>query len=277
MTNPAPAFQMYPNDELANPDILLMDWDARGMHMHYTCIAWNQDPPGTVPADDAVLRKWVANPSDADWERLKPQIFRAWKLEGGRLVHTGLQREFEKQRLYRESRKHGAEARWRGNARASGMQSTRNALQSSSSFIPSSPKKEDIAVQQVPNAAAIPLTDDRQKPSVDADFEAFWKLYPARKGKRIGRPEAIAKWQRLDVNDRRQVLVAVQHYATSELVLRGIGIKDPHRWLKIGKNNEPWRDWIEPESKQTGKELHDGKVDLPRTGFADRDYRTGVF
>ena len=246
------------------------------MHMHYKCIAWNQNPPCTVPDDDAILRRWVGNPSDADWERLRPQIFRAWSPENGRLVHTGLQREFEKQKLYRESRKHGAEARWRGNARASGMQSTCNALLSSSLLIPSSPKKEDIAVPQVANAAAIPLTEDRQKPSVDADFEAFWRMYPARKGKRIGKQEAISKWQRLDANDRQQVLVATRNYATSDLVLNGIGIKDPHRWLRIGKNNEPWRDWIEPE-QQSGRELQNGKVKLPRTGFADRDYREGVF
>ncbi|MDP1769695.1 MAG: hypothetical protein Q8L74_12970 [Nitrospirota bacterium] len=157
------------------------------------------------------------------------------------------------------------------------MQSTSNALQSSSSFIPSSSKREDIAAPQVAKAAAIPLTDGRLKPSVDADFETFWKLYPARNGKRIGKPEAIAKWERLDVNDRQQVLVAIQNYAESNLVSKGIGIKDPHRWLRIGKDNEPWREWIEPESKQTGKELRDGKIELPRTGFADRDYRAGVF
>ncbi|MBS0164744.1 MAG: hypothetical protein JSR29_01550 [Nitrospira sp.] len=84
-------------------------------------------------------------------------------------------------------------------------------------------------------------------PAVDHDFEDFWKSYPARNGKRLGRAEAVQKWNRLKTEDRKQVLIAVHHYANSKLVSEGIGIKDPHRWLINGKGNEPWRDWIEPE------------------------------
>jgi len=84
-------------------------------------------------------------------------------------------------------------------------------------------------------------------PAVDHEFELFWKNYPMRNGKRLGRSEAVQKWNRLKTDDRKQVLIAVRHYASSKLVTEGMGIKDPHRWLKNGKGNEPWRDWIEPE------------------------------
>src|SRR4029077_4323962 len=93
-------------------------------------------------------------------------------------------------------------------------------------------------------------------PAVDKEFDEFWKGYPKRNGKRLGKPEALKKWKSLNVEDRKQVLVAVQHYARSEMVVKGIGIKDPHRWLRSGKDDEPWRDWIEPE--QPSKKLMNG-------------------
>lgn len=114
-------------------------------------------------------------------------------------------------------------------------------------------------------------------PTVDREFERFWNLYPKRSGKRLGKPEALKKWEALNTQDRQQVLVAVQHYASSELAFKNIGIKDPHRWLRSGKDDEPWRDWIEPEQRTNGKEGNNGKPQLPRIGFAERDYREGAF
>jgi len=114
-------------------------------------------------------------------------------------------------------------------------------------------------------------------PTVDPAFEEFWMHYPKRNGKRLEKPEAITKFQSLSPKDRRLVLVAVQNYAASENVQKGVGIMDPHRFLRKDKGHEPWRDWMEPEQRQEGRKQHDGKAHLPRVGFADRDYREGVF
>ncbi|QOJ35584.1 MAG: hypothetical protein HRU82_11815 [Nitrospira sp.] len=97
-------------------------------------------------------------------------------------------------------------------------------------------------------------------PAVDEGFEEFWNRYPMRNGKRVGRSEALRKWQRIPPDQYGQVLIAVQHYATSKTVSEGIGIKDPHRWLRNGNKDEPWREWIEPEHKVTMT-----KSSLPRT------------
>lgn len=100
----------------------------------------------------------------------------------------------------------------------------------------------------------VPVPDhvhDRNRVLVDREFEKFWTHYPMRNGKRIGRPEAVQKWNRLKADDRKLVLIAVQHYASSKNVLAEIGIKDPHRWLRNGKDDEPWREWIEPEQPST--------------------------
>jgi hypothetical protein len=126
----SPAFQFYVKQWLGDRDIILMDWSARGMHLHFMCIAWQEDPPCSLPNNNSYLRKLVGNPRG--WPKLKKQIFRAWKLENKRWVQCGLLREYEKQRCFSESRKLNANKRWH-HASALLGQCTSNALQSSSS------------------------------------------------------------------------------------------------------------------------------------------------
>jgi len=105
-------------------------------------------------------------------------------------------------------------------------------------------------------------------PAVDNEFEEWWENCPMRNGKRLGRPEALRKWKRLKAEDRKLVLIAVRHYASSELVTKGIGIKDPHRWLRDGRD-EPWREWVEPE--QPG--IRNGHA----VSINDKNFHEGVF
>ena len=84
--------------------------DTRAMHMHLVCIAWQQDPPCTLPADDRLLKKWLGNPKR--WSKVRDQILRAWKMIDGRWVSEGLLREYVKQQNYSSSRKLAAEVRW---------------------------------------------------------------------------------------------------------------------------------------------------------------------
>lgn len=115
---------------------------------------------------------------------------------------------------------------------------------------------------------------ERDMPSA-VEFEEFWTHYPMRNGKRLGKPEAYTKFQQLTPNDRPLVLIAVKHYAESELVQKGIGIKDAHRWLRASKGNDPWRDWITPEQK--AKEKANGNSWQRHSGFAEKDYAAGSF
>lgn len=98
---------------LGDDAVLLMDWDARAMHLQLMCLAWQQDPPGCLPADERILRRWVGNPTQQDWEeRLKPQISRAWKLQDGQWIQEGLLREWERQASNSQKRRAAANARW---------------------------------------------------------------------------------------------------------------------------------------------------------------------
>lgn len=84
---------------------------------------------------------------------------------------------------------------------------------------------------------------------LEAFSKTFWDPYPARNGQKKGRPNALRHWIKLTEDERQQVAVAVKHYASSLDVQRGIGIKDPERWLRSGKGDEPWREWLEATPK----------------------------
>lgn len=155
MKSKSPAFQLYVKQWLGDDKVMLMDWDARGMHVHLMCIAWQQEDPCTLPDDDEVLKKWLGNPPD--WERLKKQIFRSWKLENGRWIQQGLLREFNKQREFSESRKKAAEKRWEKethDASALHVESTCNALQSS--FSSSDFNKEKRNIEEEKTKSLVP-------------------------------------------------------------------------------------------------------------------------
>lgn len=109
----SPAFQFYPKQWLGDNNVILMDWDARAMHLHLMCIAWQMEIPCTLPDDDEILQKFVGNPNG--WERLKKQIFRAWRLENGLWIQDGLAREHQKQLDNSDKRRLAAAARWQQN------------------------------------------------------------------------------------------------------------------------------------------------------------------
>jgi uncharacterized protein YdaU (DUF1376 family) len=96
-----PSFQFYPKQWLGDDKIMLMDWDARGMHFHLLCIAWQQPIACSVPADERIIRRWLGSPKD--WPRLKAQIFSAWRLENDRWFQDGLLREFNAQKRRQEN------------------------------------------------------------------------------------------------------------------------------------------------------------------------------
>ena len=90
-------------------------------------------------------------------------------------------------------------------------------------------------------------TERESREMANDEFEQFWNLFPMRNGKRLGKPEALAKFRQLNAGERPLVFMAVRNYAASEMIRNGIGVKDVHLWLRNGRESEPWRDWIEPE------------------------------
>lgn len=73
-------------------------------------------------------------------------------------------------------------------------------------------------------------------------FDEFWKLYPRRKGRKVGKAECLEFWKtKVKEVDIPDLLIAVKNYAESDLAKRDFA-KDPIRFLK----KDYWRDWLEP-------------------------------
>lgn len=152
----ADGFYFNAKQWLGDDAILLMDWDARAMHLHLMCIAWQQKPPGRLPADDHILRRWVGSPSAEDWNnRLKPQILKGWTLEEGFWHQEGLSREWERQTSKTQKRKAAANARWGKEKNKTGSETDA----SGSTPLWSEPLAEDPFLSSVLGKDGEPLTD----------------------------------------------------------------------------------------------------------------------
>lgn len=71
-------------------------------------------------------------------------------------------------------------------------------------------------------------------------FEDFWKVYPKRNGKKVGRKECLEYFKSFANRDRELVIIAAQNYAKSKDAKDGYA-RDPIRFLK----KDFWKDWIE--------------------------------
>lgn len=72
-------FYFIPKKWLGDSNIIAMDWDCRGMHLHLMAIAWQQKKKGFLIDDENLLKKYLNNPTEKDWERIKNQVFSAWQ------------------------------------------------------------------------------------------------------------------------------------------------------------------------------------------------------
>jgi uncharacterized protein YdaU (DUF1376 family) len=232
----APAFQFYPKQWLGDDNVLLMSFEARGMHMHLMCIAWQQEPPCTLPADDEMLRQWVGNPRN--WEKLKAQILRAWRMVDGRWLQAGLLAEYNKQKAYSESRKSSADKRWNKDAYEMHTHSVRNALQSSSST-------SDIKPPIVPQGGPVAVPDSKPKKTkatMTAEqrewFTPWWESYPRKDAKQ---PAEIA-WGRIvrDKATAEAALVGLKAQLPDLLARERDKIPHPATWI----NQMRWTDEI---------------------------------
>lgn len=115
--------------------------------MRLMCAAWQASPPCSIPNDETTLRQLLKTcASDKKWNRVWPQIKRAWKSVKKNphiLIQNGLLRAYKKQREFSKRQKENASKLWihrRSHGRAmaeprhhSGIARAGIALQSSSS------------------------------------------------------------------------------------------------------------------------------------------------
>ena len=92
--------------------------------------------------------------------------------------------------------------------------------------------------------------------SLKSKFEEFWQAYPDRNGKKLERAATCERFEELSEEEQGQVIQAARHYAASQNVRAGIGIRDPKRFLRDGKGSQPWKDWLEPEKPSSNGNGH---------------------
>ncbi len=116
----SPAFQFYVKDWLGDDKVMLMSSGARALHLHFMCLAWQQEPACTLPDDDSMLQAWAANMPDwidlrERWPRLKAEVFRAWTFiaDKGRWLQAGLLKQFKKQQDTSATKRRAANERWK--------------------------------------------------------------------------------------------------------------------------------------------------------------------
>jgi hypothetical protein len=83
--------------------------------------------------------------------------------------------------------------------------------------------------------------------SQDDRFGQFWDAYPRREGRKVGKAQAQAQWQRLKPVDRDLALVAVGHYAAERGGPGQLSPEDAQRWLR----NQRWTEFADPPQPAT--------------------------
>jgi hypothetical protein len=91
-------------------------------------------------------------------------------------------------------------------------------------------------------------THKRQKTIKDiymCHFKKFWEVYPPRNGRKLGKAETQKLFSKIKTADYENVVQAAKNYRDSEDVQKGIGIRDPKRFLK----NNYWKEWIDARTE----------------------------
>lgn len=118
MRNPFPAFQWYPRDWLASDARALMTLEQRGAYLDLLSRAWLDDPPCSLPDDDAELA--MLSGLGEKWAEAGALIRKSFVAKDGRLWNTKQLEVFRRARALSRTRaeigKRGGEQRARNKA-----------------------------------------------------------------------------------------------------------------------------------------------------------------
>jgi hypothetical protein len=243
----------------SHPKVLATSLTARGLWvsaLSWSCQHRSADVPRALVAmlgsDDATAGELVAVglwvETDAgwrihDWDDYRDRTLSEKRADAGRKggIRSGQTRskraskttaapsandpETASDQREREPTGTSVEATERSNDEATGEAGTRPV-----------PSRPDPTVEP-----ADPSDDD-----VVEQFEAFWSVYPARNGRKVGKGNALIEWRKLTLDQRRRAFVGARHLAASDALP-----KDPERFLrraKGGKGDYPFDDWQTPPS-----------------------------
>jgi len=208
-TDTPPYFPFYPADFAGDGLVEAISTKAVGAYLLLICKAWYENPPASIPNDDATLARWARLSAD-EWAECKAAVLSCWKLRhDGRWYQKRLEKEYRavRERLKKraDAGREGANARWQSHAIAIANASQSDSSQSQKQ---SQTVSQDIFSQSV-NRARESVNGDRLGNSngVLADH--------------AGRPPDNAELLRA-LSALAQVSIAKKNRATAERMLRTI-------------------------------------------------------
>lgn len=101
--NIAPAFQFYPRDTLANPEVAAMSLEEFGAYWRLICYIWLE---GFLPYDETKLAKML-NVTPKKFKRLWPTMGKLFRVKDGKITSPELDEQRQKQKEWREKSRVG--------------------------------------------------------------------------------------------------------------------------------------------------------------------------
>ena len=132
MKNKSPAFQFYPKDWLADPDVMCMTMAERGVYITLLCYLWESE--GKMELDQ--IKKLLKGHKRALLSL--ENVLVKFQIRSNMVTHKRLTKERKKQQEYsdnrREAGKKGAKKRWHSHSLAMNLPLAKNGIASSSAI-----------------------------------------------------------------------------------------------------------------------------------------------
>ena len=228
-----PSFQFYPNDYLGSERVALMTLEEEGCYIRLLCYCWNY---GSIPSSPELLARLIGKGASTTLATKLIPMFEKDPNDPSKLIHLRLQKERKKQ------------DEWRRKSSIGGKKSAKNKKLNRSRVL--QPPLQGCNQPNGNTSSSSSSSSSKKNIYVEFFENKFWPIYPARNGNKIGKEECLIFIKNnIPENELSLLEEATQNYASSPDVKKGIGIKDPIRFLKQKKIkgekiSAPWKEWV---------------------------------
>jgi uncharacterized protein YdaU (DUF1376 family) len=241
---PLPWFKYYPNDFFNDPNVARMTLEEIGMYHLMLRWAWNEHPPGSLPASLRELSAILGQNFRKTSRLLSGTLGRCWYESEGRLWNPRLVKEAEIQHSVSEGGKRGAAIT---NAAHPPAKASAYAPANQNQISESDQRsKEEPKISCPPNGGGY-----------TESFVQFWKVYPRKKGKGA----AFRRWRiAIKMESAENIIEAVVRHLPEWRQKDPRFIPMPETWL----SQKRWEDDVESREEAMKRiiaevEAEDGK------------------
>ncbi len=234
MQEKSPAFQFYPQDYLADPNVAEMTLEEQGAYIRLICYAWIA---GSIPADPERCARLVGNGCSISVATNVQRAFNEPSTDPQRLLHKRVEKERQKQAIRREQT---ASAGRKSAAKRSATRELSTGL-----------NKRSTNGQRKVNPSSSSSDEDvcvSNSESHVVQFENFWSICPRKTAKGSARKAWV---KAIKLAQPKTIIEAMETYAKSMAGKDPQYIAHPATWL----NAERWLDV--PECQSSKVDIYD--------------------